>query len=150
MTKKRIILLTALLVLFVFLVVLRKPRRQRAKVASLLEAPSVTEEKKAPPAPEEAFIPLEIRRVKGPISWGRDPFLSPLIKGVPEEGVPKVRALILTGIIRDEKGAQAIIGDYIVNVGDIINGKRVVSIKKNKVVLIKGKERETLELLEEE
>lgn len=149
MVKKRIVLLVALLVLFVFLVVLRKPRRQRAKVAPLLEAPSVTEEKKAPPAPEEAFIPQEIRRVKGPISWGRDPFLSPLIKVVPEEGVPKVRALILTGIVRDEKGVQAIIGDYIVNVGDIINGKRVVSIKKNKVVLIKGKERETLDLEEE-
>jgi len=79
MTKKRIVLLVALLVLLVFLIVLRKPRRQRVKVASLLEAPSVTEEKKAPPAPEEAFAPLEIKRVKGPISWGRDPFLSPCL-----------------------------------------------------------------------
>lgn len=149
MTKKRIILLVALLVLLVFLIVLRKPRRQRAKVVPLLEAPSVTEEKKAPPAAEEAFAPVEIRRVKGPVSWGRDPFLSPLVKGVPEEGVPKVGALILTGIVRDEKGAQAIIGDYIVNVGDIINGKKVLSIKKNKVVLIKGKEKETLKLEEE-
>ena len=149
MTKKRIILLVALLVLLVFLIVLRKPRRQRAKVAPIQEAPSVTEEKKAPPAPEEAFVPLEIRRVKGSISWGRDPFLSPLVKGVPGEGVPKVGALILTGIVRDEKGVQAIIGDYIVNVGDIINGKKVISIKKNKVVLMKGKERETLKLEEE-
>jgi len=149
MTKKRIVLLVALLVLLVFLIVLRKPRRQRVKVASLLEAPSVTEEKKAPPAPEEAFAPLEIKRVKGPISWGRDPFLSPLVKEVSEEGTPKVGALILTGIVRDEEGVQAIIGDYIVNVGDIINGKKVISIKKNKVVLIKGKERETLKLEEE-
>jgi len=150
MVKKRIILLVALLVLLVLIIVFRKSTQRKAKVAPLLEAPSMSEEKKPPPAPEEVFTPVEIRRVKGSISWGRDPFLSPRIKGVPEEGVPKVRALILTGIIRDEKGAQAIIGDYIVNVGDIINGKRVVSIKKNKVVLIKGKERETLELLEEE
>lgn len=149
MTKKRIILLVALLILLALIIVFRKPTQRKAKVAPLLEAPSVTEEKKAPPAPEEAFAPLEIRRVKGSISWGRDPFLSPLVKGVPEEGVPKVGALILTGIVRDEKGAQAIIGDYIVNVGDIINGKRVISIKKNKVVLIKGKERETLKLEEE-
>lgn len=149
MTKKRIVLLVALLVLLVFLIVLRKPRRQRAKVASLLGAPSMTEEKKAPPAPEEAFTPLEIRRVEGPVSWGRDPFLSPLAKETPDEGAPKVGALVLTGIVRDEEGVQAIIGDYIVNVGDIINGKKVISIKKNEVVLIKGKEKEILKLEEE-
>ncbi len=149
MVKKRIILLVALLVLLALIIVFRKSTQRKAKVAPLLEAPPMTEEKKTPPAAEEAFAPLEIRRVKGLISWGRDPFLSPLVKGVPGEGVPKMGALILTGIVRDEKGAQAIIGDYIVNVGDIINGKKVISIKKNKVVLIKGKERETLKLEEE-
>ena len=149
MVKKRIILLVALLVLLALIIVFRKSTQRKAKVAPLFEAPSMTEEKKPPPAPEEAFAPVEIRRVKGSISWGRDPFLSPLVKGVPEEGVPKAGALILTGIVCDEKGAQAIIGDYIVNVGDIINGKRVISIKKNKVVLMKGKERETLKLEEE-
>ena len=149
MTKKKIILLVALLVLLALILILRKPRPQRARVAPVSETPSVVEEKKAPPAPEEVFAPLEIRKVKGSISWGRDPFLSPLVKETPDEGVPEVGALILTGIVRDEEGVQAIIGDYIVNVGDIINGKRVISIKKNKVVLIKGKKRETLKLEEE-
>jgi len=150
MAKKRIILLACLLLVLVLVIfILKKSLRQRMKVAPVPEAPSVAEEKKAPPTPEEAFAPLEIRRVKGPVSWGRDPFLSPLVKGVPEEGISRVGALILTGIVRDEKGAQAIIGDYIVNVGDIINGKKVISIKKNKVVLIKGKEKEILKLEEE-
>ncbi len=150
MAKKRIILLGCLLLALVLVAfILRKSLRQRARVAPVSETPSVVEEKKAPPATEEAFVPLEIKRVKGPVSWGRDPFLSPLVKEVPKEGVPKVGVLILTGIVRDEEGVQAIIGDYIVNVGDIINGKKVISIKKNKVVLMKGKEKEILKLEEE-
>lgn len=149
MAKKKIILLVGLLVLLALVLILRKPIHHKAKVAPIQEAPSMAEEKKSPPAPEEAFIPFEIRRVKEPVSWGRDPFLSPLAKGVPEEGAPKVGALILTGIVRDEKGVQAIIGDYIVNVGDIINGKEVISIRKNEVVLIKGEEKEILKLEEE-
>lgn len=149
MAKKKIILLVGLLVLLALVLILRKPIHHKAKVTPISQAPSMAEEKKTPPAPEEAFIPLEIRRVKEPVSWGRDPFLSPLVKGVPGEGIPRVGALILTGIVRDEEGVQAIIGDYIVNVGDIINGKRVISIKKNEVVLMEGEEKEILKLEEE-
>ncbi|HEA47298.1 MAG TPA: hypothetical protein ENH97_02685 [bacterium] len=149
MVKKRIIFLAGLLILLALILILRKPIHRKAKVAPVPETPSVADEKKAPPTPEETFIPVEVRRVKGPISWGRDPFLSPLVKGVPEEGVPRVGALILTGIVRDEKGVQAIIGDYIVSVGDIINGKNVISIKKNEVVLMEGKKKEVLKLEEE-
>lgn len=149
MVRKKIILIAVLLILFALILILRKPIQRKTKVVPVSKVPSVAIEKPAPPVPEEAFAPLEIRRVKGSISWGRDPFLSPLVKRVSEEGVPKVGALILTGIVRDEEGVQAIIGDYIVNVGDIINGKKVISIKKNEVVLMKGKERETLKLEEE-
>ena len=149
MAQKRIILLVALLVLLASILSLRKPIQRRVKMTPVSQVPSVAIEKKAPPTPEEAFLPLEIRRVEGPVSWGRDPFLSPLVKRVPEEGAPRAGALILTGIVRDEEGVQAIIGDYIVNVGDIINGKRVISIGKNEVVLMEGKEKEILKLEEE-
>ncbi|MCK4648642.1 hypothetical protein KAT51_03870 [bacterium] len=150
MAKKRIILLGCLLLALVLVTFsLRKSRRPRMKMAPLPEVPSVTEEKKASPAPEGALVTLEIKRVKGPISWGRDPFLSPLVKRVLEAGAPRAGALVLTGIVRDEEGVQAIIGDYIVNLGDIINGKKVIRIGKNEVVLIKGKEQETLKLKEE-
>lgn len=149
MAKKKIILLVALLMLLVLILVLRKPIHRKAKVASTPKVPSLAEPPKPPPAPEEALPSLEIRRVKGPVSWGRDPFLSPLVKGVPDEKTPKAGALILTGIVRDEKSATAIIGDYIVKVGDIINGKRVMSIKKDEVVLREGKDKEILKLEEE-
>ncbi|MBU4310762.1 hypothetical protein L6304_07195 [bacterium] len=148
MAKKKIIFLAALLILLVLILILRKPIHRKAKVAPTPETPSVAEEEKVPPTPEEAFIPLEIRRVRGTVSWGRDPFLSPLIKEEPGNGI-KPGALILTGIVRDAKEAQAIIGDYIVNVGDIINGKEVISIRKNEVVLMEGKEKEILKLEEE-
>ena len=149
MVRKKIILIAAFLILLALILILRKPIHRKAKVAPVSETPSMAEEKKAPPTIEEAFIPVEIRRVKGPVSWGRDPFLSPLIKEIPEEEVPQVGALILTGIVRDEKGVQAIIGDYIVSVGDIINGKNVIRIGKNEVVLMKAKEKEILKLEEE-
>ena len=148
---RKILIGLVLILLLIFLSLRYFPGLIKKEVIRLEVLPEkITEKPISPEVKEEepAALP-EVKREKGVVSWGRDPFLSPLVKGVPEEGVPKVGVLILTGIVRDEKGAQAIIGDYIVNVGDIINGKRVISIKKNKVVLIKGKERETLKLEEE-
>ena len=149
MVRKRIILLITLLAPLIVIVILTKPWRQRARVPALPKILSLTEEKKIPSPPEEVFVPPKIGRIEEPISWGRDPFLSPLTQEIPEGETAKAGALTLTGIVRDGKGAQAVIGDYIVSVGNVINGKRVISIKKNKVILMKGKDKEILSLEEE-
>lgn len=152
---KRMLVGLVLILLLIFLLVLRYfPGRIKKKAIRPEAVPEKIAEKPILPVlpevkEEEPVVLPEVKREKAIVSWGRDPFLSPLVKGVPEEGVPRVGALILTGIVRDEEGVQAIIGDYIVSVGDIINGKEVISIRKNEVVLMEGKEREILKLEEE-
>jgi NhaP-type Na+/H+ and K+/H+ antiporter len=150
MTKKRILLVIVFLVILISIIVFTRSRPKQAEKVLVSEPPLLTEKEPPSVTVEDFSPPAEHERITESVIWGRDPFLSPLVKVVLEEEIRAQTALSLTGIVRDEKGAQAVIGDYIVYVGDIINGKEVVSIGTKEVVLRKGKDKEILRLLGEE
>ena len=83
----------------------------------------------------------------------RDPFESPLAKEeealvlkAQEQGIKEVADLELTGIMLTPSGAQAIINRKIVKVGDIIEEKKIVTIKKDYVILFESDTRYILRL----
>ena len=61
-------------------------------------------------------------------SWGRNPFLPK--SATAESG--------LTGIIWNEDNPKAIINDEIVAIGDKIDGKTVIDIKQDRIILNDG------------
>ncbi|HLD82840.1 MAG TPA: hypothetical protein VI976_02705 [Candidatus Omnitrophota bacterium] len=67
------------------------------------------------------------------LQWVRDPF-SGKIYSHQGLGVD----LSLSGILWDAKRPQALINDRICNIGDVINGCKVLEIQKNKVILNDG------------
>ncbi|MFQ5960855.1 MAG: hypothetical protein ACE5MG_05625 [Candidatus Methylomirabilales bacterium] len=70
--------------------------------------------------------------------WGRDPFVigkNQLSQG--PKPVVKFSGFRLTGIVWGPRGYQALVNDYVVRVGDQVNGARVVSITKEGVELAK-------------
>ncbi len=99
-------------------------------------------EKKKRPAPVKAKEVATSQGVKDPglyarleqeikkMDFKRDPFSQP---SSADQGGPQ--ALHLSGILWDETNPTAIINDEIVAVGGEINGKRVVEIKRDKVIL---------------
>ncbi len=64
--------------------------------------------------------------------WGRDPFILSLTP------IQRVGSLELTGISWKDGKAIAIISDYIVREGDLIQGSQILEIGKNNVVIKKG------------
>lgn len=73
-----------------------------------------------------ARLEQEIKRM----DFKRDPFSRQSFSDLKES-----QGLYLSGILWDEVNPTAIINDEIVAVGSEINGKKIVEIKKNKVVL---------------
>lgn len=81
----------------------------------------------------------EGRRLKSSYSsWGRNPFAP--------GGAKDISGMILKGIIWDEKAPVAIINEKIVRKGDEIEGKKVIEIEKDKVILYDGKDNIELKL----
>lgn len=64
--------------------------------------------------------------------WKRDPFS--LERMLEAQG----RGLELGGIMSDEKSCHALINDYVVRIGDTIEGNKVVDIQKDRVILNDG------------
>lgn len=88
----------------------------------------------------------EAQRKRMALPWSRDPFMA---QGkLAKKGPSRPEALALSGIIWDEKKPAAIINDNIVSVGDEIQGKKVIKIEKNKVILQEDGEEYILRLEE--
>lgn len=68
-----------------------------------------------------------------PLKWGRDPFSGRVYAGGQEEG-----GLNLVGIMFDKNNPAAIINDEIVEVGDKVNGNKIIEITKDRVILNDG------------
>lgn len=64
--------------------------------------------------------------------WKRDPFSLERMLEVQDAG------LHLAGIMFDEKASHALINEYVVRLGDTIEGNTVVDIQKDKVILNDG------------
>lgn len=95
-------------------------------------------------AAQEAMAPLTQREthsaVTEPIVWGSDPFVRDWML------MSEVANLNLRAITVTSDGASALINDQIVQVGDQISGKRVVSIEQDRVTLEQGGRTFTLTL----
>ncbi|MDP8217326.1 MAG: hypothetical protein P9M03_01230 [Candidatus Theseobacter exili] len=83
----------------------------------------------------------------------RDPFASPLKPSeelqILEKSLIEVKediGMTLTGIVLRGKSSSAVVNREIVRVGDIIEGKKVIAIEKDRVVLSDGKKKYILYL----
>lgn len=65
-------------------------------------------------------------------NWGRNPFSA--VRSV--SGLSS--GLQLSGIIFDEQGGYAVLNDQICHIGDTIDGKKIVDIKQDRVILNDG------------
>lgn len=73
--------------------------------------------------------------------WGRDPF-----SGRIYSAGKKTSALHLIGIIWDEKNPVAMINERILKTGDVIQGKQVVRINSDSVIIDDGSKETELKL----
>lgn len=78
--------------------------------------------------------------VNEPIEWGSDPFVRDWML------MSEVANLNLRAISVSSEGASALINDQILQVGDVISGKRVISIESDRVTLEQGGRTFTLTL----
>lgn len=100
-----------------------------------------------PPARSEKVVFHDLKpppSLKRDLFFSRKPGTKPIGK---EEHVEEVK-LELTATIIDGQGALAIIGNEVLGMGEVIEGLRVTSIKKNEVVLSKGKRQYVLRIRE--
>lgn len=67
--------------------------------------------------------------------WGRDPFARPF-EGKPQTAVTGTAARGLTGIICSKKNCIAIIGGETYRVGSMVNGQKLVDIRRRSVMLM--------------
>ncbi|MFA6349462.1 MAG: hypothetical protein WCY12_00850, partial [Candidatus Omnitrophota bacterium] len=73
--------------------------------------------------------------------WGRDPF-----SGRMYSSENKASALRLIGIIWDEKEPLAMINERILKVGDMIQGKQIIRINSDSIVVDDGSKEIELKL----
>lgn len=112
-------------------------------------------EKPTPQAliPEERWKAMERRAAEG---WGRDPFwLDPSqlppdpmkVKAAPPRPKPNFSATMkVTGIVWGDGRSRAVINDFVVQEGDEIAGAKVMSIQRDRVVLLKDGQEHVLKL----
>lgn len=74
--------------------------------------------------------------------WGEDPFVREF------SYISEIKDLMISAITISENEAYAIINNQIVQVGDVIDGKKVVAIEKDRVIVEKGGKRFTVFLSE--
>jgi len=71
-------------------------------------------------------------------TWGEDPFVREF------SYVSEMKSLIVSAITISENEAYAIVNNQIVHVGDMIDGKKVIAIEKDKLIVEKGGKRFTI------
>jgi hypothetical protein len=81
-------------------------------------------------------IPQELKTEKG--AWGTDPFNRDWVLGT------ELTDLKLKAITQSGEKAYALINDQILETGEVISGRRVVSIENDKVVLEQNDKKFTL------
>ena len=94
---------------------------------------------------------VKFNRFKQPPFLKRDLFSSgnPVFKPIRKTEQMDGSNLELTATIIDGQGALAIIGNEVLGMGEMVNGLRVTAIKKNEVILSKGKKQHVLRIKEE-
>ncbi|MGQ9707740.1 MAG: hypothetical protein ACUVUR_02555 [bacterium] len=78
--------------------------------------------------------------VSEPVEWGSDPFVRDWML------MSEVANLNLRAITVSSNGASALINDQILQIGDVISGKRVINIESDRVTLEQGGRTFTLTL----
>jgi hypothetical protein len=95
-------------------------------------------------AQELQFQPLSginqawLDKAGGPLSWGRNPFFFPRSgsdSGQMRDTTYDAGGLQLSAILYHEDGSVAIINHRIVRQGDVIGGRKVVSIMEDRVLI---------------
>jgi len=141
MNKKRIELIIAVALIFVFLglsvTTYSKYLRPVLQGMPLSQKPETGEAKLA-----EAKTP-KAQAAQKKLTWGRDPF-----KLVKTKAKAYIRDLILNVIIWDQDNPYAIINGEVVVSGDNIQGNLVVYIGKRSVILDNGSEQFELKVWE--
>lgn len=124
---------TALIVIFVFLLILTLSRRKGTKAVSMEEKPKQIE--------QDIFgIRMEKQAAPADMQWGRDPFsLTP-------DKQTETGTFQLSAVIWDETNPIAIINNEVVGIGQEIDGCQVIKINKDNVILKKGEEERVVEL----
>lgn len=101
-------------------------------------AKKVTQEVKTAIQPKKEVVITEPVTEKG--GWGTDPFTRDWVLS------EAVKDLRLKAITQSGNKAYALINDQILEAGEMIQGKRIVSIEKDNVILEQGERRFTLML----
>lgn len=162
-TRVKVLAVFAALALSLFLWDFQQPRAPRPQTAGggpaepvagkLLQLPPALQQLLATetkPAPEP-ILPGDVRRALEERSrgfWGRDPFA---LEAARPKGQAEVRPsfaanLHVSGIIWDSTRMHAVINDFVVKVGDEVEGIRVVAIERDRVTVAKGDQRQILRL----
>lgn len=90
------------------------------------------------------------RKIKKiPERWGRDPFVSDETVFSKARKIRRPRKLYLSGIAYKNGAYLAVIDGIVVKEGDMIEGKTVLTIKKDRVILKQKDKFEALKLREE-
>jgi hypothetical protein len=127
MQNKKLIILGILSIIAIFSLtygIVTPPRRRQEILSKPIEEKTLIKVRITP-------TPRQAQRT-GYSTWGRNPF-APKIHVEPE--VPK---FTLNGILWDEKTPKAIINDTIVGIGDKINGRTIIEIREDSVILNDG------------
>uniref|UniRef100_A0A7V3ZV91 Uncharacterized protein n=1 Tax=candidate division WOR-3 bacterium TaxID=2052148 RepID=A0A7V3ZV91_UNCW3 len=125
------------------LVVLPQKEISKTKVIQPIKKESLAIEK---PVVKEETLKLTIVKPKevelDTETWGEDPFVREF------SYVSEMKSLIVSAITISENEAYAIVNNQIVHVGDIIDGKKVIAIEKDRLIVEKGGKRFTIFLSE--
>lgn len=133
---------------------LPKVPRALSQAVQAIPLPALLE-KPTPQAliPEERWKAIEKRAAEG---WGRDPFLldpsrlppdPTKVKTAPPKPKPNLSTTMkVTGIVWGDRRSRAVINDFVVQEGDEIAGAKVLSIQRDRVVLLKDGQEHVLKL----
>lgn len=119
-TQRIILAALALIAVFVWYNGLRSFSKKKDSAPSgYLEASSSRQE-------------IKKKRRAGYKDWGVDPFV------ITRASAPHSFALALDGIVYDDKDSYALINNQLLHIGDEVNGKQVVDIQQDRVILNDG------------
>lgn len=154
--RQRLIVLIGILVVVLILFTLLRPR-PKSKVTTLTREirPKTKQETLAPSPKKEikkdSIVTSPVKKetletkqivvsevVEDTEKWGEDPFVRDF------SYIAEMKSLIVSAITISENEAYAIINNQIVHVGDIIEGKKVIAIERDRVIVEKGGKRFTI------
>lgn len=123
---------------------------------NLFKGRSSSEEEEIPKF-EQSFSDVDLvsggertRKIKRiPARWGRDPFISDEKSFSKVKKIRRPRKLYLSGIAYKNGAYLAVIDGSVVKEGDVVEGRTVVTIKNDRVILKQKDKFEALKLREE-